>query len=79
MIEPHEYPNSRVTAEFLNHSVDMVVLTQVDETANAVHHITLTADDALSIALRLLDRRKPSGVLPPPLPGFDAGKDGCQG
>lgn len=61
MEETHTFPESKVRAEFINTSVavDMVKLTK----DGAV--MVLTAEDAMTIALTLLDRKNQNLATPP--------------
>lgn len=62
MEETHTFPESKVRAEFINTSVavDMVKITKEGQ-----EPMVLTAEDAMTIALTLLDRKNRNTATPP--------------
>lgn len=64
-MESQEFPNSRLTARFISQEVEFCILEQTDEITNEVHAVTVTHEDALTIMMRLLDKRKSQEVIIP--------------
>lgn len=60
MMESQEYPNSKLTARFVQQNVEFCILEQMDEITNEVHTITVTREDAMTIMMRLMGNRKPA-------------------
>lgn len=71
-MESTEFPNSNLTARFVSQEVEFCILEQTDEITGEVHTITVTPEDALTIMMRILDKRKFKDV-PIPIPGIDLG------
>lgn len=58
MTESQEFPNSNLTARFIDQSVEFCILEQTDEITGEVHTVTVTPEDALTIMMRIMEKRK---------------------